>query len=142
MSRTSVWKDFQVEKLRGTLIPNADPDAEPQYQTPTKSQYTRWMVNVRKTIGACHQNWIPAAAIKLEYKDGEFSPIVNPGYEDHFDGFEFKYITIQNVIDAGGLHCLPQQSDPQRDMAWGDHCDENYRYIVDAIALFSAQMSL
>ena len=142
MSRNSAWKDFHVEKLRGTLIQNADIDAVPQYQTPTKAQYTRWMVNIKKTIGACRQHWIPAAALKLEYKNGEFAPIVDPDYEDNFDGFAFKYIVIQNVIDAGGLHCLPQQSDPQRDMAWGDHLDENYRYAFDSIAAFSAQMSL
>jgi hypothetical protein len=141
MFRTSVWKDFQVEKLRGTLIPNPDPDAVPQYQTPSKSQYTRWMVNLKKTIGACRQTWIPVAALKLEFKDGEFTPIVNPPAEDHYDTFEFKYVTIQNVIDAGGLPFLPQGHDPQRNMVWGDHCDENYRYIIDSIATFSAQMS-
>ena len=79
MAHTSAWNDFHVEKLRGTLILNADLDAVKEYQIPTKVQYTWWMINIKKTFKVCRQQWIPTAALKLKYSCGEFALIVNLG---------------------------------------------------------------
>ena len=80
----SPWKDFGVEKLRGTLIPNDDENAEKAYQTPSLAVYNKWMVNVKKTLGACGNTWLLKMVLKLQFADGEFLPIVNPDFQDLF----------------------------------------------------------
>ena len=131
-----------MEKLRGTLIPNGDDAAEKCYQTPSTTVYNKWMVNVKKTLGACGQKWLLAMALKLQLEDGDFLPIVDPDFQDLFHGFEFKYVTIQNALDAGGEDGMPQPDDPHRNLYHGDHFDENFKYIIELIMMFSAQMSL
>jgi hypothetical protein len=138
----SPWKDFSIEKLRGELIPNANENATKHYKTPTTVEYNQWMINVKKTLGACRQKWLLAMALKLHFVDGVFMPIVDQDFEDFVGGFQFKYVTIQNALDAGGSQSLPEPGDPMRDLYHGDHMDLNYIYIVDSIATFSAQMSL
>ena len=74
------WKDFSIKKLRGELILNANQNAEKCYQTPSMMVYTKWMINVKKTLGACSQNWLLPMALKLHFEDGYFMPIVDPDY--------------------------------------------------------------
>ena len=135
----SPWKDFGVEKLRGAVIPNTDGNS---FQTPSLATYNKWMVNIKKTLGACKQSWILKMALKLNYQEGDFLPVVDPPDPDCIDGLPFKYVTVQNVLDAGGQQSLPEPEDPQRDLYSGDHLDLNYKYTIKSIAHFSAQMSL
>ena len=138
----SPWKDFGVEKLRGTVIPNGDENVEKSYMTPSTTGYNKWMVNVKKTLGACGQKWLLTMALKLQFEDGDFLPIVDPDFQDAFNGLEFKYVTVQCVVDAGGEQSLPQTNNPQHNLYHGDHLDVNFKYAIESIATFSAQMSL
>ena len=71
------WKDFHIEKLRGNLIPNPDPEANKAYSAPTLAQYNKWMVGIKKTLGACKIAWLLPMALSLPYKDGNFTHILH-----------------------------------------------------------------
>ena len=138
----SLFKDFKVVNLHGDLIPNANENSEDVFEVPTKEQYNKWMVNIKKILTACGFSWTPTMALKLRFQDGEFLLIVYEDFQDLFDSLEFKYVTIQNAINAGAASSLPEPDDPQRDLYHGDHLDQNYKYVKESIATFSAQMSL
>jgi hypothetical protein len=135
------WKDFKLENLRGTIIHNSDPEAEKAYSAPTLAQYSKWMIGIKKTLTAIRAIWMLKMAMSLPYKDGVFTNIVDPDFEEFFDTYAFQYVAVTMAIEAGGQNSLPFPNNPQRNNEYGDHLDENYRYVTDCIAAFSAQMS-
>ena len=132
------WKDFKIEHLRGDEIPSTDVHAEKNYKHPTKKQFLRWTVNVKNANLAMSAGWLMPMAATLPFADGAFSNLGNRDVADDFDSFEFGYMVIDLVIDHGGLHSLPHPVDWFAD----HHIVANFKYIVNSIAMFNAQMSI
>ena len=138
----SLFKDFKVVNLKGDLTPNLNENAEEVFEVQMRAHYNKWMVNLKKILTACGFAWTPPMAMKLWFEDGKFLPIVDEDYQNLFYYLEFKYVTVQNAVDAGASMSMPEPDDPQRDLYHGDHLDQNYNYVIESFRTFTAQMSL
>ena len=59
----SLFKDFKVVNLKGDLIPDSNENAEEVLEVPTRAQYNKWMVNLKKILTACGFAWTPTMAL-------------------------------------------------------------------------------
>ena len=135
---TNNWKDFKILNLRGDEIPSADPNAEKTFKHPNKKQFLRWTVNVKNANVAMGTGWLMLMAAALPFHDGTFDQLCHADLPDDFDTFQFGYCVLDFVVDHGGLHSLPYPVE-----WWGnDVIVANYKYVINSIAMFNAQMSI
>eukprot|EP00961_Rhodomonas_salina_P237650 3212384-Rhodomonas_salina.1 len=105
---------------------------------PSKAQYVHWLDSFSKILLALLYGWIVPMALELEFRDGNWIPLVNKNHPDDPSDFVFQYVVVARAIAAGALDSLPKWDEPLEDHC---HCSKNYQYIVNSIALFSSQLS-
>ena len=95
------------------------------------------MVNIVNTLQALSLQWILLMALGLTFEQGAFLKIVYPNapVDDDFASFAFQYMICEMAILHGAI--LPE---PENWYA-GNSLGINYRYIIDNISMFNAQIS-
>eukprot|EP00961_Rhodomonas_salina_P123539 1664258-Rhodomonas_salina.1 len=100
--------------------------------------YLHWLDAFCKTLGAMLLLWIIPMALDLKIEQGKFLLLVHGEVVDDFGDAFFEYVVVAKAIAAGAINALPKRLEQ---LVNAEHCSKNYRYVVNAIAAFSAQLS-